>query len=152
MFEFSVSKCSVKFRDFIPCPVAAGLRTFGGGVLMPVAYFWSLVACGQCWPTSMIVAWCSRCYKCAGWPTLVAKLRAKALNLAKAPNCVCDSATMRRGRAGDAVSRSNLLPRSTKHDFSIIGSSFIESVLRFDYFTWFFYIWSSNLTRNTLCK
>ena len=44
--------------------------------MMPVAYFWSLVASNQRLPTSTLVAWCSRCYKCAGWPTLVAKRRA----------------------------------------------------------------------------
>ena len=36
----------------------------------------------QCWPTSTLVAWCSSCYKFAGWPTLVAKRLAFGVCLA----------------------------------------------------------------------
>ena len=42
----------------------------------PYIFLWSLVASDQRWPTSTRIAWCSRCYKRAGWPTMVAKRRA----------------------------------------------------------------------------
>ena len=43
-----------------------------GAELMPKTYFWSLVASDLYWPTSTLVAWCSKCYKHAGWPMQVA--------------------------------------------------------------------------------